>query len=853
MQIKDIYIQAFAGLKDFHYVPKPGLQVLFGHNESGKSTIMAFVRHIFFGLGNRSRDLRKNFRDQYRPWKLGKGEAFGGSICFELGGETYRLTRTFGEQKRQDEVSLCKLDGTPVSLPVDQEPGEFLLGLTEEELLASALVEEPLTHPKKLLQHKEGKGRDALATKPLFPQGLQTKSPLPEDLASGGGASEDQEPVQKTDFRPMEAKPEEGIVVSYQDLRAQLDQAKRALILKGTKNLGKIPQLEKLCADLALAYAQSLQADQRRVDLYESVAKEQAKIQEAKAKKQRMAEIRAYQDLAKEKKRLTALAKEVTACRALTQEYLLQKQKINPRSLSDGDLGLRKTFLEERQKMDRLKAAYRVEAESFEKRKARHQALLKETQDQEEALSNHRKEVAAKIKALEEKPVVSNRAQAGVNYGLIFLVMGFLLILGLLVRFLSPTLGGLLIVLAGLFPLGVLLYLYRFKVEEDKANVAQWKAREDYRQEILQRSQDIARIDADLSRLEGSKDQSTRAIEAIFEDRKKAKEALEAAIPTYQQAAAAYFGRPIEAAEIEGALEAEKTLAIQVAQAKKHCHDRWSTLQNLLQGLAPKDLPKAIAELDQKMLAFSFPNPEDQGLLALDANALKKEERSLEMTVELAQAAIQKASNDLAVLADRYVEPARLYRQLEEKKKELATWQRVEEVITMAQTVTDYYESHFEENLRPQISTLASQYLAPVSGSRFRELTLDQDHAVQVRMDKVGGYYHDAYYSAGTQDLFHLCLRLAVCHLLFAASTETGPLPIFLDDSLKQLDYERLTQTLQLLRKYSQEDACQIFYFAKDREVHHLAQDLSIPLFSLDTQEFIDTKNNKEFLDTKKL
>lgn len=842
MQIKDIYIQAFAGLKDFHYVPEPGLQVLFGHNESGKSSIMAFVRHVFFGLGNRSRDLRKNFRDQYRPWNLGKGEAFGGSICFELRGETYRLTRTFGEQKRQDEVSLCKMDGTPVPLPVDQEPGEFLFGLTEEELLASALVEEPLTQPKILLQHQEGKGR--------------TSGALPSsNLARGDSPARGEATTPVTDFRPTEGKQEEGVVVSYQDLRAQLDQAKRALVLKGTKNLGKIPQLEKICADLALAYTESLQADQKRVDLYESISRNQEKIEEAKAKKQRIGGIRAYQDLRKEKKRLTALSKEVAACRALTQEYLLQKQKINPRSLPDSDRTFRQAFLEERQKMDRLKAAYRVEEESFEKRKARHQALLQETQDQEEALSNHRKEVAAKIQALEEKPVVSNRAQAGVNYGLIFLVMGVLLILGLLVRLLSPTLGGLLIVLAGLFPLGVLLYLYRFKVEEDKANVAQWKSREDYRQEILQRSQDIARIDADLSRLEGSKDQSTRALEAIFEDRKKAKVDLDAALPAYQQAAAAYFGRPIEVSEIEGALEAEKNLAIQVMQAKKRCHDRWSTLNNLLQGLTPKDLPKAMADLDKKMVAFSFNNPEEQALLTLDDQGLKKEEKSLDVTIELAQAEIQKASNDLAVLTDRHVEPARLHRQLETKKQELATWQRVEEVITMAQTVTDYYASHFEENLRPQISALASKYLAPLSGSRFRELTLNQDHAVQVRMDKLGGYYHDAYYSAGTQDLFHLCLRLAVCHLLFAGSAETGPLPIFLDDSLKQLDYERLTQTLQLLRKYSQEDACQIFYFAKDREVHHLAQDLSIPLFFLDTQERLNTQNNlktQKPLDAKK-
>ena len=43
MKIKKIYISAFGGLKDFTLELNDGLNVVYGNNEDGKSTVAAFI------------------------------------------------------------------------------------------------------------------------------------------------------------------------------------------------------------------------------------------------------------------------------------------------------------------------------------------------------------------------------------------------------------------------------------------------------------------------------------------------------------------------------------------------------------------------------------------------------------------------------------------------------------------------------------------------------------------------------------------------------------------------------------------------------------------------------------------
>ena len=65
MKIKSIYISAFGGLKDKRLDFSDGFNIIYGDNENGKSTVMAFIKMMFYGTERGSAQLSKNPRKKY--------------------------------------------------------------------------------------------------------------------------------------------------------------------------------------------------------------------------------------------------------------------------------------------------------------------------------------------------------------------------------------------------------------------------------------------------------------------------------------------------------------------------------------------------------------------------------------------------------------------------------------------------------------------------------------------------------------------------------------------------------------------------------------------------------------------
>ena len=81
MFIKEIYIYGYGKFEQFHISDLSDLQVIYGENEAGKSTIMSFIHSILFGFPTR---LQNELR--YEPKQHGK---YGGRITIQ--------TKRFGE------------------------------------------------------------------------------------------------------------------------------------------------------------------------------------------------------------------------------------------------------------------------------------------------------------------------------------------------------------------------------------------------------------------------------------------------------------------------------------------------------------------------------------------------------------------------------------------------------------------------------------------------------------------------------------------------------------------------------------------------------------------------------------
>ena len=132
MRIIEIYIKSFGKLRGVRITPVDGVNIIFGENEAGKSTVMAFVLAMLYGVGKGEQ------RHRYDPWSGGR---MSGVLTFEKDGREYTLTRQFGVTKAADKTELwCKTSGTQVDLPQNAEPGEFLLEIKRETFVNTVFI-----------------------------------------------------------------------------------------------------------------------------------------------------------------------------------------------------------------------------------------------------------------------------------------------------------------------------------------------------------------------------------------------------------------------------------------------------------------------------------------------------------------------------------------------------------------------------------------------------------------------------------------------------------------------------------------------------------------------------------------
>ena len=77
MRIESLHIDKFGKLRSFDLAFPEGLTIVRGDNESGKTTILAFLRAMLYGLNGKSASIAQNDRRKYMPW----GEtSMGGSL-----------------------------------------------------------------------------------------------------------------------------------------------------------------------------------------------------------------------------------------------------------------------------------------------------------------------------------------------------------------------------------------------------------------------------------------------------------------------------------------------------------------------------------------------------------------------------------------------------------------------------------------------------------------------------------------------------------------------------------------------------------------------------------------------------
>lgn len=144
--LEKIEIQSFGKLKQTVLEPASGLQVLTAPNESGKSTIAAFLRFAFYGFpDSRKKELAENDKKLYTPWDTPVSE---GSVVLQKDGVRYRVYRSV--QGTKEACVVTRMD-TGKEIPEAENAGAYFFGVSEE-VFSRTLFFKQLTLP----QSKDG-------------------------------------------------------------------------------------------------------------------------------------------------------------------------------------------------------------------------------------------------------------------------------------------------------------------------------------------------------------------------------------------------------------------------------------------------------------------------------------------------------------------------------------------------------------------------------------------------------------------------------------------------------------------------------------------------------------------------
>lgn len=114
MRVDKLHLQDFGQFHDKDIKLAPGINVLYGANEAGKSTIKDFIVDMIYGI-DKARGLGARF-DHYEQKKPINGSAFSGAMEVSVDGADYLIERNFARQEKKTVVRDLNT-GREISLP----------------------------------------------------------------------------------------------------------------------------------------------------------------------------------------------------------------------------------------------------------------------------------------------------------------------------------------------------------------------------------------------------------------------------------------------------------------------------------------------------------------------------------------------------------------------------------------------------------------------------------------------------------------------------------------------------------------------------------------------------------------
>lgn len=775
MKINKIHIISFGGLKNYTLELSDGFNCIYGQNEQGKTTIMSFIKMMFYGSERGSSQISKNIRKKYTPWD---GSPMAGSIEFESDGKSYKLEREFRSSNSTDKVTLTDLS-LGEKQTVEGNIGVRLFGLSSAAFDRSIFI-----------------GQSG------FPENdPNAEGELNARLSNMASTGEEQ--------------------ISLEEISSRIEKARFSLISKSGK-AGEYYKNTLLAEELKQRLDQSVCANLRYLEGKEkliSYAKETAKlVKKADTLKSRLSR---EQDIKNAEK---------------LEELLLTKEKLEEvkahLTLSDGtpaDENYLRNLKFVKSKLQN--ASFKVEAKEKEAEIIKNQldTLVDgpklSTDETPEKLSEDLISLDNNLASLQEKAKETNdkireltdkKSNQGATLNPTLLIIGISLFAVSGVMLLVSKTAAI-----PFFAAAVIMTVLSFVLKSDK------------------KAKIIGEEIAALENIFNSQSSHIEELKAQIGDKKTKLEAIKLAASSNIQVIEKQKAELSAALEQLSALrDEENSINTELDNLINRINTADGNKENILNilesavsrqkelkqhiGFLLKDLNNISYEDAKKKLetikAVGNDEKVDFTKLSADYESLSKEISNRKETEATAAA-------ELKAMLNGVENTDVLKSQLKEKNDLLTAQKEFCDSADIALRVLTESFAELRQSYGSQLEKKAAEIFARLTDGKYSGMTVSKSFSINVSLRENPISREAEYLSNGTFDQAYLSLRLALSSVL------GEDLPLFLDDTLTQYDDIRAQATLRFLKDYSK--AGQLVMFTCHKSIFNSAQNLDCTVTKL--------------------
>ncbi len=778
MKIKAIDILAFGKHKNLHLDFADGFTLFYGANECGKTTLMEFIKMMFYGNVGKSSEIEKNPRKKYRPWN---SDIMAGSITFSGKGKNYRLEREFKASNSADKITLIDLDTNEiVALSGKGDIGENFFTLTSGAFERSIFISEPTFTQKN--DAADGEINSKLSVLAL--------------------SNEDD--------------------ASFEAVLSILKTSKEELLSKS----GKIGKLDKAVArlnELENRIKAALEKEKTAEKIKDQIAQKEEELNIAAKESARLFELLKNADKIKKRHFLERYIEAENARLSLKKTLTLSSgEMINEQFFSAADAMQDKIS-------DISSKLSAVEAETQRLEKEISELSVQDTDISDVTAENLRQQLDQTDRSIVElknktdslKNIVENPKTIG-KIRLLPIILGT--ILTLFGSFSIPLIPyHVLSASAAVFGILLLLFGILFKKKLQLQDPCRTK-------ELMEASEELSRLlDSKNSILETISSAEKRQEDALL--RRTANEAL---LKDKSQRLSDLRSQARQLSATLSDLQAEFILFVnklapcsnpdEAPDILKIAKTKLTEYEGILQSLSVISANancNSLEEATEKLAGY--PSDDDINLNGEDLENIKEQFKAASDHSGKIRSELAALKTQLIAETDGFESVEVLYRQKRELEKQISDYKAYCDSADLAILALNEAFGELRKNYSGTLDARTAEIFAALTDSKYDKVAVSKNFTITYATEEAFGTKEAGTLSAGTADQLFLALRLAVAELM----TETGEsLPVFMDDPLANFDDRRAFSALSFLKEYAKNK--QVVMFTCHSAFADMARELKI-------------------------